>query len=37
MISWIWLIPAVFVGVFVGVMIIALCAAGRTYDNEGKN
>ena len=28
MISWEWLIPAVFAGVFIGVMIIALVNAG---------
>ena len=27
MIPWFWLIPAVFIGVFLGIMIVAVCAA----------
>ena len=29
MISWIWLIPAVFAGVFFGVFLMVLCIAGK--------
>jgi len=29
MISWLWLIPALFVGAILGMMVMALCAAGK--------
>jgi hypothetical protein len=34
MVAW-WTIPvALFIGVFVGISIIALCGAGSTYSND---
>jgi len=36
MVPW-WIMPiALFIGVFVGIIVIALCSAGSTYSDDNK-
>jgi hypothetical protein len=34
MISWLWLIPAVMVGACIGVVVIALCVAAKSDEED---